>query len=204
MGKKLLSQEYFKAPPYDVMLDAAPHKGRWQLAFGREAPIHVEIGMGLGHHLVDFALAHPELNHIGLEMKMHRIYTARHKAIRRGARHLRFVPGDANEALAAFAPGELHRLTLLFPDPWTQDKFARKRLTHPDIARVYRDLLDPDGLLHFRTDDPGLYAYSCDSFREVGFSLEQAVPIRRTLTDFENRWLSEGKQIFGFDARPIK
>jgi tRNA (guanine-N7-)-methyltransferase len=202
MGKKLLAHEYFKAPPYDVLLQPASLKGRWDAPFGRKSPLHVEIGMGLGHHLVAFAGEHPEYNHVGLEMKMHRIYTARHMALKDGVRHVRFVPGDAYKSLEAFGPGEVHLLTLLFPDPWPQEKFASKRLTHPDMVARFKRMLAPGGHMHFRTDDPDLFAYSCDTFRAAGFRLEQVVRLGRIKTGFERRWLSEGRQIYGFDAYP--
>lgn len=201
MGKKLLALEYYKAPPYDVIMEPGRFAGRWQDSFGRNAPLHVEMGIGLGHHLVRFALANAAYNHVGLELKMHRIYTARHKALRQGARHVRFVPGDAEVALAAaFAPGEVQLMTLLFPDPWPQEKLAHKRLTHPDRVARYRRLLAPGGVFHFRTDDAPLYMYSREVFLAAGFELVESVRKERITTDFEARWLAAGKAIYGFDA----
>ncbi|MDB5099675.1 MAG: tRNA ((7)-)-methyltransferase [Cyanobacteria bacterium RYN_339] len=201
MAKKQLAQEYYKAPPYDVILEPAKLAGRWHESFGRVAPLHVEVGIGLGHHLVQHALIHPDQNHLGLDLKMHRIYTARHKALRQGARFVRFVPGDADEALAAaFADGEVDRMTLLFPDPWPDNRDAPKRLTHPDRVARYRRLLHAGGVFHFRTDDEPLYMYSRDVFLAHGFALVEAVELERTTTDFEARWLLAGRAIFGFDA----
>lgn len=200
MGKKLLAMEYFQAPPYDVILEPQHLKGRWNESFGREAPVHIEIGMGLGLHLVRYALQRPDLNHVGLELKMHRIYTARHKAIRQGARHVRFVLGDADASMAAFADGEVSSMTLLFPDPWSQDKFAFKRLTHPDRVARYKRMLAPGGNFHFRTDDEPLYMYSREVFMAAGFDLHEHVERDRIITDFENRWLGMGRAIYGFDA----
>jgi tRNA (guanine-N7-)-methyltransferase len=203
MAKKQLALEYYKAPPYDVILDPVSLRGRWSDAFGRRAPLHVEIGMGLGQYLVEFARRHPEMNHIGLEYKMHRIYTARHKALRTGVKHLRFVPGDANKALNAFAPGEVNRLTVLFSDPWSNEKFAHKRLTAPHMVAHFKTILAPGGTLHLRTDDPNFFAYTLETLREGGFALEVSVEIGRIKTGFEERWLAEGRQIYGLDAHPI-
>lgn len=200
MAKKLLAHEYFKAPPFDVLLDAERYKGHWRDRFGRTAPLHVEIGMGLGRHLVEFARRHPEMNHVGLEMKMHRIYTARNKALRQGIKNVRFIPGDALHGMLAFAPGEVGRLTLLFPDPWPLPKDEPKRLTSPSYVTLYKELLGADGVMHFRTDDPDLFHYSCKTFADGGFSLAIAVPCDRILTDFEQRWLGVGRQIYAFDA----
>lgn len=198
MGKKLLALEYYKAPPYDVLLDPKRFVGRWEATFGRKAPLHVEIGMGLGHHLIAFAHEHPEWNHLGLELKMHRIYTARQMTLRQSLANVRFVPGDAVRALEAFGPGDVHRITLLFSDPWPRN--PDRRLTHPRYLALYRRALGPGGQLHFRTDDPDLFAFSLQSFDEAGFAYTAAVPIHRVLTDFEKRWLGMGRLIYGVDA----
>jgi tRNA (guanine-N7-)-methyltransferase len=202
MGKKQLAHEYYQAPPYDVLLDPARFVARWERTFGREAPLHVEIAMGLGHHLVDFALAHPDMNHLGLEIKMHRIYSARQLALRQGARHIRFVPGDARRTLEALAPASVARLTLLFPDPWP--RHPDRRLTAPAYLALYRRCLAPQGVLHFRTDDPDLFSFSLTSLEASGFDSEIAVPLGRTLTGFERRWLGEQRAIFGLNACAVE
>ena len=200
MAKKQLALEYYKAPPFDVILNAPELKGRWHTAFGRRAPLHVEIGMGLGQFLVEYARRHPEMNHVGLEYKMHRIYTARHKALRTGVKHLRFVPGDANKNLHAFAPGEVDRLTVLFSDPWSNEKFAHKRLTAPHMVEHFKTMLAPGGTLHLRSDDPDFFAYSLETLSAGGFDVHVSVEIDRIKTGFEERWLAEGRQIYGLDA----
>ncbi|MEB3196045.1 MAG: tRNA (guanosine(46)-N7)-methyltransferase TrmB [Candidatus Sericytochromatia bacterium] len=199
MGKKQLAHEYFQAPPYDVLLDPRRFAERWERTFGRVAPLHVEIGMGLGHHLLAFAAANPEMNHLGLEIKMHRIYSARQASLRAGITNLRFIPGDARRTLEALAPRSVSRLTLLFPDPWP--RHPDRRLTSPDYLALYADVLAPQGVMHFRTDDPALFEYSLAQFRSARFLLTVAVPRERVLTAFERRWLGEGKAIFGVDAR---
>ena len=199
MGKKQLAHEYFQAPPYDVLLDPARFSGRWERTFGRAAPLHVELGMGLGHHLVAFAGACPEMNHLGLEIKMHRIYSARQMALRQAIRHIRFVPGDARRTLEALAPGDVARLTLLFPDPWPRHPL--RRLTAPAYLALYKRCLADGGVFHFRTDDPELFHFSLAALDEAGFDATVAVPHPRVLTGFERRWLAEGRSIYGLDAR---
>ena len=200
MGKKSLALDYHQATPYDVVLKPERCQGAWAERFGRQAPLHVEIGMGLGEHLIQFASTHPYMNHVGLELKMHRIYTARQKALRRGVRHVRYVLGDANHSLRAFNREEVDRLTLLFPDPWSAERFARRRLTHPEMLQTYATLLKPGGHLHFRTDDPDLFDYTCHHLTAFPFNVNISVLRTRVLTDFEKRWLTLGRQIYGLDA----
>jgi tRNA (guanine-N7-)-methyltransferase len=198
MGKKLLAFEYFKAPPYDVLLDPRRYVGRWDATFGRVAPLHVEVGMGLGHHMLAYAQVHPEYNHLALEMKMHRIYTARHLFLRHGLRNVRFVPGDGIRTLDVLESGSVHRLTILFSDPWP--KHPDRRLTAPQYLTLYKRILGPAGLLHLRTDDPDFFAFTLAGLDRDGWAYIAAVPIQRVLTGFERRWLAEGRQIYGVDA----
>lgn len=200
MGKKNLAYDYYQAPPFDVILKPEAEKGNWERRFGRAAPLHVEIGMGLGQYLLAFAQAHPEYNHLGVEAKMHRIYTARQKALKAGVPHLRFVLGDAEKALASLADGEAARITILFSDPWPNPKDEDKRLASPRYVAQYRRALRPGGVVHLRSDDPDFYAYAVRRFREAGFAMVEAVELARPLTGFEERWLAEGKAIYGFDA----
>lgn len=200
MGKKQLAVDYYTAPPFDVILDPLRLKGAWSKHFHREAPLHVEIGMGLGKHLLAMAQAKPDWNHVGLEMKMHRIYSARNMALRRGWGPLRFVHGDALKSLQGFAPGEVSHLTLLFSDPWPRPQDEAKRLTHPQRVALYREVLAPGGVLHFRSDDPPFFEYSCKVFESLGFSLKEAMDPNRVVTEFEARWMQEGKLIQGVDA----
>ena len=42
-------------------------RGKWEKVFGNSKPIHIEIGMGKGQFLLNMALAHPDVNYIGIE-----------------------------------------------------------------------------------------------------------------------------------------
>ena len=42
-------------------------RGKWAKVFGNSKPIHIEIGMGKGQFLLNMALAHPDVNYIGIE-----------------------------------------------------------------------------------------------------------------------------------------
>ncbi|NOY24796.1 MAG: hypothetical protein GXP62_02895, partial [Oligoflexia bacterium] len=49
--------------PEALPADAGPpFLGRWAAAFGRDAPLHVEIGPGNGFFLAGMAGMHPEAN----------------------------------------------------------------------------------------------------------------------------------------------
>ena len=43
--------------------------GRWRRVLGADKPLHLELGMGLGHFLQAAAFEHPEHNYVGLERR---------------------------------------------------------------------------------------------------------------------------------------
>ena len=60
----------------DIVIDqerATAQIGKWQDLFDQEQPIHVEIGSGKGQFILGMALAHPEINYIGMEIQKQRL-----------------------------------------------------------------------------------------------------------------------------------
>ena len=61
------------------------HRGKWRSeVFGNDAPLCLEIGMGMGRFIRTHSFAHPEINYIGLELNATVLYKAlsRYKAER--------------------------------------------------------------------------------------------------------------------------
>ena len=70
-----------------------------------------------------------------------------------------------------FAPGEVNRIYLNFSDPWPKDRHARRRLTSPDFMAVYDQILAPNGVIEFKTDNRGLFDYSLESIPQAGWEI---------------------------------
>lgn len=191
-----------ETPPATVITEPIQWKGRWPAAFEREAPLHLEIGMGKGLHLARLAYRTPEINHVGLEVKPDRVYSAHKLCERYGLSNVRFIVGDADKLLDAFAPEEVDMISVLFPDPWPHIRRIKHRLTHPSRMRRYQELLKPGGALNFRTDHEALFHYTVAVLDELEIPYQIALPVERPLTNFEERYLGEGRPIFGLIAWP--
>lgn len=203
MRKKLTQIRFIQeTPPPTLITDPLSWRGRWHEAFGRSAPLHLEIGMGKGLHLARLAYRSPEINHIGLELKPDRVYMAHGVCDRYGLSNVRFLVGDADKLLSAFAPGEVDMITVLFPDPWPHLRQVKHRLTHPDRLRRYQELLKPGGALNFRTDHEALFHYTVAQLDALKIPHQITVPIDRPLTNFEERYLAQGREVFGLLAWP--
>ena len=78
-----------------VISDPAQHKGSWkQEVFGNDHPLYLEIGTGMGTFIRESAVAHPEINYIGLEMNS----TVLLKAIQRYEKKVREEEGAGAES----------------------------------------------------------------------------------------------------------
>ena len=146
-------------------------QGSWLETFGREAPLHVELGTGKGDFISELAARSPELNFIGIEMQQDVLYSAAQKIRARELTNVRLLVFDINHIEKIFAPGEITRFYINFCDPWPKKRHAKRRLTHIGFLEKYRRLLRHPGELHFKTDNRGLFDFSLEQFRDAGLQV---------------------------------
>lgn len=121
--------------------------------FGREAPVVMEIGFGMGKSLVTMASEAPELNFIGIEVHRPGVGACLGDAGELGVENLRVMEHDAVEVLKNMIPdGSLHRLQLFFPDPWHKKRHHKRRIVQPDFVQLVRSKLAIGGTFHMATD----------------------------------------------------
>src|SRR5699024_164104 len=70
-----------------------------------------------------------------------------------------------------------------FCDPWPSVKHSRRRLTHENLLRGYRQVLRHAGEIHFKSDNRDLLEWSLFQFSKDGFELSQ---VARTLHEHGN------------------
>ena len=146
-------------------------KGRWQEVFGRQAPLHIEIGMGKGQFLTALAAEHPDINYIGIEKFSSVLVRAVQKQNELELPNLRLIRMDADSITDVFAPGEVDRIYLNFSDPWPKERHAKRRLTSVEFLRRYENILAKDGHVEFKTDNQPLFEFSLEAAEEAGWKL---------------------------------
>lgn len=183
--------------------------GHWSETFGREASLHVEIGVGKGVFLTELAARNPDVNYVGLEMQQGVLYFAARKAAERGLKNLRLVVFDAARLTELFAPREVDRIYLNFSDPWPKARHAKRRLTSPLFLARYRTVLKADGELRFKTDNMGLFDYSLETMAAQGWHLSDVTHDLHALgeadnimTEYERKFSARGAKIGRLVARP--
>jgi len=124
-----------------------------QALFGRDAPLGLEIGFGMGHALVDWAMTAPDWNLLGVEVYQPGIGSALLGIEHRGLDNLRLVDAAAEDVLErVLPPGSLAEVRIFFPDPWPKKRHHKRRLIQASLAAVVADRLEPGGLLWVATD----------------------------------------------------
>jgi tRNA (guanine-N7-)-methyltransferase len=159
---KLEKKRRYWASPYALYGEKVPPPGHWrqQVGFSEETPLILEVGCGKGDFSIALAKFLPEVLVIGMDRKADRLYAAVRTAETLHLPNVFFWQGDALLLEATFAAGEVSEIWLVHPDPYPKPRQAKHRLTHPRFLRLYHHILQPQGLLHLRTDDELLWHYS--------------------------------------------
>jgi len=121
--------------------------------FGRQAPVVLEIGFGMGDATARVAASMPDIDFIGIEVHLPGVGALLKRIAEAGLTNLRLVRHDAVEVLAQMIPADaLAGVHLWFPDPWHKKRHHKRRLVQPGFVGQLVDHLEPGGYLHCATD----------------------------------------------------
>jgi len=121
--------------------------------FGRDAPLVLEIGFGMGETTAQIAAAHPELNFLAAEVFTAGIGSLAWRLARLNLGNVRIVEHDAVEVVRdQLAPGSLAGVHIFFPDPWPKARHHKRRLVTPAFIASLAARLRPGGCIHCATD----------------------------------------------------
>jgi tRNA (guanine-N7-)-methyltransferase len=161
--------------------------------FGRDAPLLLEIGFGMGDATAAIAAASPQCDLLGVEVHAPGVGALLRQLEARALRNVRIVQHDAVEVLQQMiAPLTLAGAMVFFPDPWPKKRHHKRRLIQPPLVALLASRLASGATLHLATDwepyaqqmlqvlsaEPTLFN-TADGFA--------ARPAYRPLTKFERR-----------------
>lgn len=183
-----------------VIPDEAADAPDFSLAswFGREAPVIVEIGSGIGEATAALAARRPEVDVLAFEVWRPGVATTLGLLAEAGAANVRLISIDAVWALEhLFAPGSVEELWTFFPDPWPKKRHHKRRLVTPQFASLAAGRLRPGGLWRLATD----WADYAEQMQEV-LDAEPALTggraarwADRPVTRFERKGIAAGRTI---------
>ena len=178
-------------------------KGKWAKVFGNSKPIHIEIGMGKGQFLLNMALAHPDVNYIGIEKYSSVLVRAVEKLEDFEQDNLRLIRMDAENIEEVFDKDEVDRIYLNFSDPWPKDRHAKRRLTSTRFLERYDNILTPEGRVMFKTDNKDLFDFSLEQVEEAGWILESHTYDLHHSEYNEGNVMTEYEEKFSAKGNPI-
>ena len=149
----------------------ADYKGKWRTLKENATALWVEVGCGKGKFTAETAEANPEVLLIAVERCREAMVVAMEKAKNMGLKNVFFIDMDVAGIEEIFAPGEMDRLFINFPDPWPRKKNAKRRLTHRSFLDKYCRTVKEGGEIHFKTDNAPLFEYSVEEFAACGLQV---------------------------------
>ncbi|MCD4525641.1 tRNA (guanosine(46)-N7)-methyltransferase TrmB [Nocardioides sp. cx-173] len=178
----------------------------WAEVFGREAPLVIEIGPGVGEATGVLAAARPDCNVVAFEVWLPGVAAGLAEVAAAGADNVRFCSVDAAWSLEHLvAPSSVRELWTFFPDPWPKTKHHKRRLVTPEFARLVASRLEPGGVWRLATDWAA-YAVQMRQVLDAEPGLEGGqVPrwAERPVTKFERKGVAVGREIVDLAYRRV-
>jgi tRNA (guanine-N7-)-methyltransferase len=184
-----------------------------QAAFGRAAPLILEIGFGMGDATAKIAHVRPDDNFLCCEVHEPGVGALLKRCGEEHIGNIRIVQHDAVEVMdQMLGEDSLDGVHIFFPDPWHKSRHHKRRLIQsPFVERLARHI-KPGGYLHLATDWQPYAEQMLDVLsREpllantAGTDLDgyAVKPAYRPLTKFENRGLKLGHGVWDLVFRRV-
>ena len=188
------------------LLPYRPERLDVRAAFGRDAPLILEIGFGMGDATARIAHARAGDNFLCCEVHVPGVGALLKRCGEEQIGNIRIVQHDAVEVLQhMLGPDSLDGVHIFFPDPWHKSRHHKRRLIQAPFVQRLAQHIRPGGYLHLATD----WQPYAEQMREVLLAEPLLVntadaslggyapkPDYRPLTKFENRGLQLGHGVW--------
>ncbi|QNA91189.1 tRNA (guanosine(46)-N7)-methyltransferase TrmB [Massilia sp. Dwa41.01b] len=178
-------------------------------AFGRTAPVILEIGFGMGDTTAHIARQMPEKDFIGVEVHTPGVGSLLKQIGEQGITNLRLIQHDAFEVLNhMIADGSLDGVHIFFPDPWHKARHNKRRLIQTPFVQLLCRKLKAGGYIHLATDWEDYAVQMLEVLGAEPMLVNTAEgyapqPAYRPLTKFENRGLKLGHGVWDLVFRRV-
>ncbi|MGE0351313.1 tRNA (guanosine(46)-N7)-methyltransferase TrmB [Hydrogenophaga sp.] len=195
------------------LLNYVPGAFDAEAAFGRSAPLILEIGFGMGGATAHIAGVRPQDNFLCCEVHEPGVGALLKLAGEQGLENIRILRHDAVEVLQhMLGEASLDGVHIFFPDPWHKSRHHKRRLIQTPFVNQLTRHLKPGGYIHLATDwEP--YAQQMlevlgaepmlQNTAQAGSGGFVPKPDYRPLTKFENRGLKLGHGVWDLVFRRV-
>lgn len=199
--------------PESVIQDPDPSKAiAWSERFADiSRPLEIEVGSGKGRFITTLAERYPEKNFVALELQTTAAGIILRTKLEKKLDNLQIMRADAADIDAFFAANSADKIYLNFSDPWPKSRHEKRRLTYKSFLQKYQTVLKDNGLLEFKTDNSGLFAYSLKSLNNFGMQFDfvsvdlhheaDEIVEQNIETEYEHKFASKGNPIYALHAK---
>lgn len=199
--------------PESVIQDPDPSKAiDWSKRFADiSRPLEIEVGSGKGRFITTLAERYPEKNFVALELQTTAAGIILRTKLEKKLDNLQIMRADAADIDAFFAANSADKIYLNFSDPWPKSRHEKRRLTYKSFLQKYQTVLKDNGLLEFKTDNSGLFAYSLKSLNNFGMQFDfvsvdlhheaDEIVEQNIETEYEHKFASKGNPIYALHAK---
>lgn len=180
--------------------------------FDNKHPVFMEIGCGRGQFINTLAQKNKDINYIGLETIGSVLIRALEKTATRNLENVRYFWTNADSIKDLIQENEVDKIYLNFSDPWPKKGHEKRRLTHSNFVHQYKNILKPDGVIEFKTDNAKLFEFTLEEFKRNGLSIveqtkhlyESTYLIDNVATEYEEKFVKLGYNIHYLKAINLK
>lgn len=188
------------------------YKGKWKEKFkNKKNPIHLELGCGKGQFISRLASKNSNINYIAIDLVDAMLGLAKrnveeeYKVKNKEVDNLILTRFDIERILLILNKEDnIKRIYINFCNPWPKGKHRKKRLTHTRQLEKYKEFLDDNGEIYFKTDDDDLFTSSLIYFEESGFEIVKRTYDLHSETDFWDNIETEHEKMFSEQGIKIK
>ncbi len=182
-------------------------KGNWNtLHFNNNNPIVLELGCGKGEYTIALAQQNPDKNFIGIDIKGARFWRGAKTAIDQNLPNVAFIRTQIELIEYLFNKNEVSEIWITFPDPQIKYKRTKHRLTNESFLKRYKNVLNPKGVIHLKTDSEFMHGYTLGLLHGLKLEIVYAhhdiynteyapKEVTEIQTFYEKQYLAVGKKI---------
>lgn len=171
----------------------------WQVVFGNDRPVELELGCGDGGFILGRAAQYFERNFLAVERLLGRARKIAKRIMREERANLKVLRLESSYVVQRLCPpGSLDVIHIMFPDPWPKKRHHKRRLIQPEFLDYMHRALRSGGAVRFSTDHDEYYHRAQEVWGNADGWVE--VPLwdfqNDPPTEFQLQWEAQGKTTF--------
>jgi tRNA (guanine-N(7)-)-methyltransferase len=188
------------------------YKGKWKEAFKEpSSELHLELGCGKGNFISQLAVKNHNINYLAIDLVDAMLGLAKRNIEQKYNENKKEIDNiiitryDIERILNILnLEDNVKRIYINFCNPWPRGKHHKKRLTHIRQLEKYKQFLQKNGEIFFKTDDDSLFADSLLYFKQTGFTIEKFTYDLEKEENFWDNIVTEHEQMFMNEGIKIK